>query len=46
MFIAQATDTPQMLRDVDLARAIRGANDLRTRGLPQFPVTLDSENRN
>jgi hypothetical protein len=46
MFIAQATDTPQMLRVVGLARSVRGADDVRARGLPQFPVTLDPKNRN
>jgi len=41
MFIAQATDTPQMLREVGLARSIKGADDVRARCLPQFPGTPD-----
>ncbi|MCK1514706.1 hypothetical protein IVB22_19505 [Bradyrhizobium sp. 190] len=41
MFIAQAVDTPQMLRDVDSGRSVRGAHDVRARCLPQFPVPLD-----
>ena len=40
-FIAQATDTPQMLRDVGSARFITGADDVRARGLQQFPDTFD-----
>jgi len=45
MFIAQATDAPQMLRDVGSARFITGADDVRARGLQQFPDTFDL-NRN
>jgi hypothetical protein len=30
----------------DLARSIEGADDVRARGLPQFPVTLDPKKRN
>ena len=41
MFVAQATGTPQMLRDVDLARSVKGAHDVRACDLPQFPVTFD-----
>ncbi|UPK06675.1 hypothetical protein [Bradyrhizobium sp. 170] len=44
MFIAQATDTPQMLCDVGLVRSVKGAHDVRARCLPQFPVTLDLKN--
>ncbi|MGA8470460.1 MAG: hypothetical protein WB721_16690 [Pseudolabrys sp.] len=39
--MARPTDTPQMLRDIDLARSVEGAHGARARGLPQFPVTLD-----
>jgi len=28
MFMAQPTDTPQMLRDVGLARSVNGAHDV------------------
>jgi hypothetical protein len=34
MFNPQATDKQQMLRDADLARAIKRAHDVRARGLP------------
>jgi hypothetical protein len=30
----------------DLARSIEGADDVRARSLPQFPVTLDPKKRN
>jgi hypothetical protein len=40
-FIVQATDTPQMLRDVGSDRSVKGAHDVRARGLPQFPVMPD-----
>jgi hypothetical protein len=41
MFILQAANTPQMLRDVEHGPLRQGADDVRARGLPQFPVTLD-----
>jgi hypothetical protein len=41
IFMARPTDTPQMLRDIDLARSVEGAHGARARGLPQFPVRLD-----
>jgi hypothetical protein len=45
MFIARATDTPQLLRDVESGPPIGGADDVRARSLPQFPVTLDPKSR-
>jgi hypothetical protein len=45
-FTAQATDTLQMLRDVGSGAApVNAADDVRSRGLPQFPVTLDPKIR-
>jgi hypothetical protein len=41
MFILQATDTLQMLRDVESGPLRQMRDDVRTHGLPQFPVTLD-----
>jgi hypothetical protein len=41
MSILRATDTPQMLRDVESGPLRQSEDDVRARGLPQFPVTLD-----
>ena len=45
MFIAQATDAPQMLRDVGSGWPVNGADNARARGLPQFPLTFDPKIR-
>jgi hypothetical protein len=39
MFNPQATSMPQCCAMLDLARSIKGAHDVRARGLPEFPVT-------
>jgi hypothetical protein len=44
-FIAQATGTPQMLRDVGSARFVTGADHARARGLQQFPDTFDPKSK-
>jgi hypothetical protein len=41
MLMAQATDTLQLLRDVGSGPCVKGGHDVRARGLPQFPITLD-----
>jgi hypothetical protein len=45
MFIARGIDTPQMLHDVESDPLVGGAHDVRARGLPQFPITLDLKTR-
>jgi len=41
MFVAQATDTPQMLRDVGSGPLVKGTHGVQARGLPQIPVTFE-----
>jgi hypothetical protein len=45
MFVARGIDTPQMSRDVGSDPLVGGAHEVRARGLPQFPVTLDLKTR-